>query len=99
MFILGDVPEPVWNVSIGNPPSHCPSMISAAADLIAAATARVRLRQPRSAATARLMREGVHDRIRNGTAADREVLDCSLGLGLPFRPAGDSDLAHRVCAR
>ncbi len=37
-FMLDEVPEPVWNTSIGNSSSHLPSATSAAASTMAAAT-------------------------------------------------------------
>ncbi len=38
MFMLLDVPDPVWNTSMGNSWSHWPAATSSAASLMAAAT-------------------------------------------------------------
>ena len=98
MFILDEVPDPVWNTSIGNWASHWPSATSRAASAMASATSL--LMAPSwafSSAAARLS----NARARTSDAVDLlaghgEVVYGPLGLGLPLGVKRDPYLAHRV---
>ena len=97
-FMLLDVPEPVWNTSIGKWSSQSPRATSSAAAMIASATSSSTT--PSSALTlaaAALMRaERLDVGALEGVPRDREVLDRPLGLSPPLRVARDPDLTHGV---
>ena len=99
VFMLLDVPEPVWKTSIGKCSSQSPRATSAAA-------CGDRRRRSSRVEDAELGVDGGGRALDRGQGADqlaldrragdREVLDRPLGLGPPLRPGGDADLAHRV---
>ena len=97
-FMFDDVPEPVWNTSIGNWSSCSPRATSAAAASIAAATSvGITPSSALTAAAAALIRASAAMCARfEAGAGDREVLHRSLRLGPPERSRRHSYVAHRV---
>ena len=98
MFMLVDVPEPVWNTSIGNWSSHWPVATSAAASWIAAATSSGSTPSSRltTADGALDRRQRADQRPLDPQPGDREVLDRPLRLGAPPGVGRHPHLPHRV---
>ena len=98
MFMLLDVPEPVWKTSIGNSSSWAPAATSSAAATIASAMSWSRT--PSSALALRAggldLRQRADVRRLERRAGDREVLDRALRLRAPQGVAGHLYLAHGV---
>ena len=99
MFMLRDVPEPVWKTSIGNWSSWSPAATSSAAAAIAVGDVGRRC-TPSSALTAAAARldpgQRLDLRALEAQPGDREVLDRPLGLRLPTGVGRHAHLAHRV---
>ena len=98
MFMLVEVPDPVWNTSIGNWSKCRPAATSSAASAIASPTSAeiVPISAFTVAAAPLIMARAVEERRLDDLTRDREVLDRSLGLGAPAGCLGNADLAHRV---
>ena len=92
--MFDDVPEPVWNTSIGNWSSWAPPTTSSAAATIASFIGRSSWFT--RAASALINAERVHERRRDGPARNGEVLDRALGLRAPEGLGRHTHLAHRV---
>ncbi len=99
MFMFDDVPEPVWNTSIGKWSSCPPSR-----HLGGRVVDRARPRPSGSRAAHRspspppplIERQRTDERPLDRPARDREVLDRALGLRAPLGVDGHPHLAHRV---
>ena len=98
MFMFELVPEPVWKTSTGNWSPWSPEATAAAAPSTAPAVAVVDHPELAVGAGRRLLdqRERADQPGLERGPADGEVLDGSLGLGLPQRVGGDAHLAHGV---
>ncbi len=98
VFMLDEVPEPVWNTSTGKCSSQRPSATSAAASWIASAMSLSST--PSSALTLAAARldpgEGLDVGALEALPGDGEVLHRALGLGPPLGVRGDPHLAHGV---
>ncbi len=98
MFMLDEVPDPVWNTSIGNSELPSPPATSRADSAMASATGLPMI--PSSAfsnAAARFSR--ARARIEGGVdllARNGEVIDGPLRLGLPLCGQRHPHIAHRV---
>ena len=81
-FMFDEVPEPVWKTSIGNWSSCSPAATASAAVAIALGDRGVELPELRVRARGGALDapEPVDDRLRDGLAGDREVVDGLLGL-------------------
>ena len=97
-FMFELVPEPVWKTSIGKASSCSPAATAPAAAAIASArSASDDAELAVDLGGGRLdPADRVDERWLDRGAADREVLDGTLGLGPPERLAGHPDLAHAV---
>ena len=98
VFMLLEVPDPVWKTSIGNSSSCSFAATVAAASAIASALVLLEHAEPGVG-----LGGGALDQPERGDqgridrhARDREVLHRPLGLRLPQRLSRDPDLAHRV---
>ena len=98
VFMLDEVPEPVWNTSIGNWSSYPPSATCAAAVAIALATSVVEHAEIGVDLRGGALDLGQRPDVRGfqATPGDREVLHRPLGLRPPQGVGGHPDLAHRV---
>src|SRR6185369_14351480 len=85
MFMFDDVPEPVWNTSTGKWSSQPPEATSAEAAWTATPTS-FGITFSRALTTAATLDrcQGADQRPLDRHAADREVLDGALRLGLPL---------------
>ncbi len=101
VFMFDEVPEPVWNTSIGKFSSHFPSATSSAAAAMASAMRLVDVGDLVEAGVdlGRLAldhRQGPDQAAVDGQAGDREVLHRPLGLRGVLGAEGDPHLAHGV---
>ena len=97
-FMFDEVPEPVWNTSIGNCASNSPAATRSAGLRIALAL--VLVRWPRSlfaCGRGRLdQAERANELARHGQAGNREIVDRALGLRAVERVGRDLEFAHAV---
>ena len=98
MFMLVEVPLPVWKTSTGKWRSWRPSSTSAAACSMAEARSAGDLAQPAIDAGGGGLDAGQRAQqfARHGAAADREVLHGTGGLRAVKRVLGNRHLAHGV---
>ena len=89
VFMLLDVPEPVWKTSMGKCCVPVAAATAAAASVIAPAMSRVEHAEVGVDGRGRALDRGERaDQLAlDGRARDREVLDGPLRLGPPLRPA------------
>ena len=98
MFMLVEVPEPVWKTSMGNSWSHWPAATSSAGLVDGGGHLLVDRLEASVLQRGRPLDGGQRrdQRPLDGGARDREVLDGPLRLGLPFGRLGNPNLAHGV---
>ena len=101
VFMLVDVPDPVWKMSTTNSPSCCPSATSWAACTIASASFASSLPLVAFTCGGGLLdqRQRADHAAGEAQPADREVLGGPLRLRAVKRVLRDFDLAHRVGLR